>query len=127
MEDIMLQKWRHIFHFWSISILIMGVIIIRAGRHPAQTRRTTMTKKQNKVFLVWGDGWKNSWAKGYKINIKKVMNQRNHFKMQINMIQLRAKQTVPLVIKHNENVVTFTEQSQSSKCCHAFELKVCML
>ena len=38
------------------------------------------------------------------------------------LIQLRAKQTVPLVNKHYQNEVTLTEQSLSLKCCQPLEI-----
>ena len=40
-------------------------------------------------------------------------------------LQLRPKQTSPLVNKYYENKVILTEQSLLLKSCHPFELKLC--
>ena len=37
-------------------------------------------------------------------------------------LQLRAKQTTPLVNKHYQNEVTLTRQNLPLKCCHRFKI-----
>ena len=39
-------------------------------------------------------------------------------------IQLRAKQTTPLVNKHNQNEVTLTGQIPPLKCCQPLEILI---